>query len=67
MFSLRYHSDPNVVRYFYITQAFQDSTGSISNLAGGITAMQTDCKDTTLLGSFSYVYTTSLFDPLPPY
>lgn len=37
-------------RFFYITNAFQTSSGSMSQLAQGISAMQSDCSDTTLLG-----------------
>jgi len=40
-------------RYFYIIQGFGTSTGSMSNIVSGIAATQNDCKDTTLLGSFS--------------
>lgn len=43
----------NYPAYFWITQAFQDSTGSMFNLYNGTTWMQGECKDTTLLGSFS--------------
>nr|ABS76467.1 alpha-amylase [Saitozyma flava] len=46
---------PGVLNYpmfFYITNAFQTSSGSMSQLAQGISAMQSDCSDTTLLGSF---------------
>lgn len=40
-------------RYFWITQAFQSTSGSISNLVNGVNSMKSDCADTTLLGSFS--------------
>ncbi|KXL47920.1 carbohydrate-binding module family 20 protein [Acidomyces richmondensis BFW] len=46
---------PGVLNYpmfYYITDAFQDSTGSMSGLAEGISYMQGNCSDTTLLGSF---------------
>lgn len=39
-------------RYYYITQAFESTSGSISNLVNGINEMKSDCADTTLLGSF---------------
>lgn len=38
--------------YYWITQAFQSTTGSIANLVTGIQSMKSDCSDTTLLGSF---------------
>ena len=44
---------PTDFRFFYITSAFQDSTGSMNELAEGINWMQGNCSDTTLLGSFS--------------
>lgn len=40
-------------RYYWITQAFQSTSGSISNLVNGVNSMKSDCADTTLLGSFS--------------
>jgi hypothetical protein len=39
-------------RYYWITQAFESTSGSISSLANGINTLQKDCADTTLLGSF---------------
>lgn len=39
-------------RYYWITQAFESTSGSISNLYNGINTMKSDCADTTLLGSF---------------
>lgn len=42
----------NYPAYFWITQAFESTTGSISNLANGINTMKSTCKDVTLLGSF---------------
>ncbi|KAH9828346.1 Alpha-amylase domain [Teratosphaeria destructans] len=42
----------NYPAYYYITQAFESTTGSISNLANGINAVKSDCSDSTLLGSF---------------
>ena len=42
----------NYPAYFWVTQAFQNTGGSISNLVNGISAMKQDCADTTLLGSF---------------
>lgn len=38
--------------YYWITQAFESTTGSISNLVNGVNTMKSDCADTTLLGSF---------------
>lgn len=40
-------------RYFWITQAFQSTGGSISNLVNGLQTMSSTCADTTLLGSFT--------------
>jgi len=42
----------NFPSYYWITQAFQSTSGSISNLYNGINTMKSTCKDTTLLGSF---------------
>ncbi|GFP60284.1 acid alpha-amylase [Trichoderma asperellum] len=42
----------NYPAYYWITQAFQSTSGSISNLAAGINTMKSECSDTTLLGSF---------------
>ncbi|KAF4633064.1 hypothetical protein G7Y89_g5062 [Cudoniella acicularis] len=42
----------NYPAYFWITQAFESTTGSISNLVNGINTMKSTCSDTTLLGSF---------------
>lgn len=42
----------NYPTYYTITQAFQSSSGSISNLANGINQVKSTCQDTTLLGSF---------------
>nr|AOO85390.1 alpha-amylase [Aureobasidium pullulans] len=42
----------NYPTYYWITQAFQSTSGSISNLYNGINTMKSTCKDTTLLGSF---------------
>ncbi|KAK6609509.1 alpha amylase [Botrytis cinerea] len=42
----------NYPAYYWITQAFQSTSGSISNLANGINTMKSTCSDTTLLGSF---------------
>jgi alpha-amylase len=39
-------------RYYWITQAFESTSGSISNLVNGINQMKDTCSDTTLLGSF---------------
>ena len=39
-------------RYFWITQAFESTSGSISNLVNGINEVKSDCADSTLLGSF---------------
>lgn len=38
--------------YYWITQAFQSTSGSISNLVNGVNEMKSECADTTLLGSF---------------
>ncbi|CZR53768.1 related to alpha-amylase A precursor [Phialocephala subalpina] len=42
----------NYPQYFWVTQAFQSTSGSISNLVNGINTMKSDCSDTTLLGAF---------------
>ncbi|KAH0037353.1 alpha-amylase, partial [Aureobasidium melanogenum] len=42
----------NYPSYYWITQAFQSTSGSISNLYNGINTLKSACKDTTLLGSF---------------
>ncbi|ESZ90168.1 glycoside hydrolase family 13 protein [Sclerotinia borealis F-4128] len=42
----------NYPTYYWITQAFQSTNGSISNLVNGINTMKSTCSDTTLLGSF---------------
>ncbi|THX53195.1 alpha-amylase [Aureobasidium pullulans] len=42
----------NFPSYYWITQAFQSTSGSISNLYNGINTLKSSCKDTTLLGSF---------------
>ncbi|KAH7413339.1 alpha-amylase [Cadophora sp. MPI-SDFR-AT-0126] len=42
----------NYPAYFWIRQAFESTSGSISNLINGINTMKSTCSDTTLLGSF---------------
>ncbi|PNP43547.1 hypothetical protein TGAMA5MH_04519 [Trichoderma gamsii] len=42
----------NYPAYYWITQAFQSTSGSISNLVNGLNTMKSECSDTTLLGSF---------------
>ncbi|PQE04128.1 hypothetical protein CJF31_00003239 [Rutstroemia sp. NJR-2017a BVV2] len=42
----------NYPAYYWITQAFESTSGSISNLVNGINQMKSTCSDTTLLGSF---------------
>jgi alpha-amylase len=42
----------NYPAYYWITQAFQSTSGSISNLVNGINQLKGTCSDTTLLGSF---------------
>ncbi|KAF9879939.1 alpha amylase [Colletotrichum karsti] len=42
----------NYPAYYWITQAFQSTTGSISNLAAGIRKLGTEARDLTLYGSF---------------
>jgi alpha-amylase len=42
-----------ITSYYWITQAFQATNGSIINLVNGVNVMKTLCSDTTLLGSFS--------------
>lgn len=42
----------NYPAYYWVTQAFESTSGSISNLYNGINTMKSDCADTTLLGSF---------------
>jgi alpha-amylase len=42
----------NYPTYYTVTQAFQSTGGSISNLVKGVNSMKVTCADTTLLGSF---------------
>ncbi|TVY17051.1 Alpha-amylase A type-3 [Lachnellula arida] len=42
----------NYPAYYWITQAFENTSGSISNLENGINTMKSECSDTNLLGSF---------------
>lgn len=42
----------NYPAYYWITQAFESTSGSISNLVNGINQMKSTCSDTSLLGSF---------------
>ncbi|KAH8593274.1 alpha-amylase [Bisporella sp. PMI_857] len=42
----------NFPTYYWITQAFQSTSGSISNLVNGVNNIKSACADTTLLGSF---------------
>jgi len=42
----------NYPAFYWISQAFTNPSGSISNLFNGLNTMMTDCVDTTLLGSF---------------
>ncbi|RDW88123.1 hypothetical protein BP6252_00155 [Coleophoma cylindrospora] len=42
----------NYPTFFWITQAFESTSGSISNLVDGVNKIKSDCLDTTLLGSF---------------
>lgn len=42
----------NYPQYYWVTQAFESTSGSISNLVNGINEMKSDCSDTTLLGTF---------------
>jgi alpha-amylase len=42
----------NLSRYYTVTQAFESTSGSITNLVNGINQMKSTCTDTTLLGSF---------------
>lgn len=42
----------NYPTYYTVTQAFQSTGGSISNLVNGVNQMKATCADTTLLGSF---------------
>jgi alpha-amylase len=43
----------NYGAYYWIIQAFQNSRGSMGNLANGMNWMKAVCRDTTLLGSFT--------------
>ncbi|KAL3421340.1 alpha-amylase [Phlyctema vagabunda] len=56
----------NFPSYYWITEAFQTTSGSISNLANGINTLKSTCKDVTIMGSFlenhdvkRFPYTTS--------
>ena len=42
----------DICSYYWITQAFESTSGSISNLGRGINTMKSSCRDTTTLGSF---------------
>lgn len=42
----------NYPAYYWITQAFQSTSGNIGTLVNGVNQMISACKDTTLLGSF---------------
>jgi len=42
----------NYPTYYTTTQAFQSTSGSMSNLVNGVNSMKSLCADTTLLGSF---------------
>lgn len=42
----------NFPTYYTITQAFQNSSGSISNLVNSVNDVKAACADSTLLGSF---------------
>lgn len=47
------HGLMNYPTYYWITQAFQSTSGSISNLVNGINTMKGGvCRDITLMGSF---------------
>ncbi|KAF1349150.1 alpha-amylase [Delphinella strobiligena] len=42
----------NYPAYYWITQAFESTSGSISNLVKGLSLMSALCEDTSILGSF---------------
>lgn len=42
----------NYPAYWWITQAFESTSGSVSNLVNGINTMKSEASDTTLYGSF---------------
>ncbi|KAF4125157.1 alpha-amylase [Geosmithia morbida] len=42
----------NYPAYYWITQAFQSTSGSIGNLVSGVDTIKSGCADSTLLGSF---------------
>ncbi|OBT65738.1 hypothetical protein VE03_03348 [Pseudogymnoascus sp. 23342-1-I1] len=42
----------NFPAYYWITQGFQSTSGSMSNIVNGLNTMKSSCSDTTLLGSF---------------
>ncbi|KAI5242421.1 alpha-amylase [Aureobasidium subglaciale] len=54
----------NFPSYYWITQAFQSTSGSISNLYNGINTLKSSCKDTTLLGSFMENHDVARFPSL---
>ncbi|KAI4148094.1 MAG: hypothetical protein LQ340_005244 [Diploschistes diacapsis] len=56
----------NYPAYYWITQAFQSTSGSISNLVNGINTMKSTCADTTLLGSFLENHDNPRFAYLTP-
>ncbi|KAH8791321.1 glycoside hydrolase family 13 protein [Hyaloscypha sp. PMI_1271] len=54
----------NYPAYFWIIQAFESTSGSISNLVNGINTMKSTCSDTTLLGSFMENHDNARFPSL---
>lgn len=54
----------NYPQYFWVTQAFESTSGSISNLVNGINTMKSDCSDTTLLGTFMENHDNARFPSL---
>lgn len=46
------HGLLNYGYYYWITQAFQSTSGSITNLVNGINSMKSQCVDVTLMGAF---------------
>lgn len=53
-------------RYFPLVAAFSSTSGSMSDLASAIDSTKSDCKDTSLLGSFSENHDNPRFAFLTP-
>lgn len=52
--------------YYWITEGFQSTSGSLANLVNGLDTMKSACEDTTLLGSFIENHDIGRFASLTP-